>query len=738
MVRGLVELNQLARVAEFLKNIPTKVTELDPIISFSISKLHSLKSAIERIEDARWSVIGYLFAGKKLRGISRSLRDDCGIECEAPHQDLTKLMALNSRLQYIEKHLSNSGLELEFNSAIVLIVAKLAGPGLPPLAPANVLEASRRLEDAVSKSHPLFAAAGDRFYSAMLDGSMGAFGLVDQLAALKRREARVTKCFANVPEMDYLKAKTNIESLNTEMLAEQIDDRLIEFYDTKKNTATTLGKIIREKQRFPADKFPDLKQAFPCVIASLRDYADFIPLQRDIFDLVIIDEASQVSIAQALPAIIRAKKVLVLGDRNQFGNVKTSNASQEVNAAYMQDLSNAFVEEFPNADVIARIKVELFDIRSSVLDFIEPISNFDIQLKKHFRSYPEMISFSSKYYYGNSLQVMKIRGKPIEDVVEFDPIEHDGYLDKRNANEPEAQRIIDRIEMLLDLDPTPTVGVITPHTEQQALIAKLAQDHRRFDEMDNKLRLKIMTFDSCQGEEREIIFYSLVATKEKDRLAYVFPRMLNNDQSEEVDHNLRLQRLNVGLSRGQEKIVFVHSKELEQYSSALKTALFHYRNELDRAKLLPTADDVDKSSPMERKVLHWLSQVPVIRELGSACEVHAQFELGKYLKQLDPSYTHPEYRVDFLIQVSNGEQRHQLALEYDGFEFHFSKGIPAGLINKSTWQAYLTPDDLEREKVLESFGIKMIRLNRFNLGPDPVATIDGLLRKRINGAGEVK
>src|SRR5262249_34990218 len=157
-------------------------------------------------------------------------------------------------------------------------------------------------------------------------------------------------------------------------------------------------------------------------------------------------------------------------------------------------------------------------------------------------------------------------------------------------------------------------------------------------------------------------------------------------QSEEVDHNLRLQRLNVGLSRGQEKIVFVHSKDLDQYSSALKTALFHYRNEIDRAKLLPTADDVDKSSPMERKGGHWLSQVPLIRELGRACEVRAQFELGKYLKQLDASYDHPEYRVDFLIKVSNGAQQRQLVLEYDGFEFHFEKGVPPGIINELTWR----------------------------------------------------
>jgi superfamily I DNA and/or RNA helicase len=117
---------------------------------------------------------------------------------------------------------------------------------------------------------------------------------------------------------------------------------------------------------------------------------------------------------------------------------------------------------------------------------------------------------------------MKIRGNPIEDVIEFDGIEHDRLIDQRNVNALEAKRIIERIAELLDLEAAPTVGVITPHTEQQAYIAKLAQEHPRWDEFDDRLRLKIMTFDTCQGEEREVIFYSLVATAERDRLAYIF------------------------------------------------------------------------------------------------------------------------------------------------------------------------------------------------------------------------
>ena len=197
-------------------------------------------------------------------------------------------------------------------------------------------------------SSPLLVSAQGKFYASMLDGGDVALAVLDRLGTLKRREAQIREKFLAVPQVDYIGAKTKIESLNTQVLAECIDERLIEFYNNKKNDALALGKIIREKQRFPVEKFADIQRAFPCIIAGLRDYAEFIPLERELFDLVIIDEASQVSIAQALPAIIRAKKVLVLGDRHQFGNVKTATASREVNTAYMQDLIKAFAEDFVN------------------------------------------------------------------------------------------------------------------------------------------------------------------------------------------------------------------------------------------------------------------------------------------------------------------------------------------------------------------------------------------------------
>lgn len=721
-------LNELSRLAAALADCPVGPDGFGTIVAFSRERLQLLDTAIAEVEEMRIAVFGYLFAGKKLRSVSRRLYEGCKIEVDRPQVDLPKLKSLRAAFRQLLDHLTARSLQEEFDAAVVLIAARLAGPAAASLAPAEVLACSLRLEEYITL--PPLAPARDGFYS-VLTADDGPCGLLHKIGALKIREAEIREKFAAVPKDNYVGAKAKIESLNAQALAERIDERLLDFYDNQKNDALALGKIIREKQRFPLDKFADIQRAFPCIIAGLRDYAEFIPFERELFDLVIIDEASQVSIAQALPAILRAKKVLVLGDKNQFGNVKTTNASQAVNAGFMNELRRSFSEDFAGLGQSVMTKIDHFNIRSSVLDFVEPIASFSIQLKKHFRSYPEMISFSSKYFYADSLQVMKIRGVPVSQVIEFDAIDHDGLIDQRNINKPEAARIIDRLEALLDAERPPTAGVITPHTEQQAYIAKMVADHPRSDDFEDRLRLKVMTFDSCQGEEREVVFYSMVATKEKDRLAYIFPAKIDRDQAAEVDHNLRLQRLNVGLSRGQEKIVFVHSKPLDEYASAMRTALLHYRRELDRAQEMPTEDKVDSASPMESKVLAWLGQVPLIRDMGKDCEVQAQFELGKYLRQLDPSYRHPDYRVDFLVRFSLEGKQHQIALEYDGFEFHFEKGIPPGLINQTTWRSYLTDDDLEREKILESFGVPIVRLNRFNLGENPVATIDRLLRDRL-------
>ena len=77
------------------------------------------------------------------------------------------------------------------------------------------------------------------------------------------------------------------------------------------------------------------------LIAGIRDYADYIPLESDLIDLVIIDEASQVSI-KAFPAILRAKKILVMGAK-QFSNIKSNQAKNETNNEYLAGLKQVLI-----------------------------------------------------------------------------------------------------------------------------------------------------------------------------------------------------------------------------------------------------------------------------------------------------------------------------------------------------------------------------------------------------------
>ena len=110
---------------------------------------------------------------------------------------------------------------------------------------------------------------------------------------------KIEKDFKSIPSLNYASQKKNIESLITAQMTFLLDGRLIDFYENNKATAKALQDIIRTKQRFPKDEFLKLKEAFPCILAGIRDYTEYIPAWTRDFDLVIIDEASQVSIAQA-------------------------------------------------------------------------------------------------------------------------------------------------------------------------------------------------------------------------------------------------------------------------------------------------------------------------------------------------------------------------------------------------------------------------------------------------------
>ncbi len=108
--------------------------------------------------------------------------------------------------------------------------------------------------------------------------------------------------------------------------------------------------------------------------------------------------------------------------------------------------------------------------------------------------------------------------------------------------------IISELQQLKAKGSNATVGIITPHTNQQKLAMEMISKMPDRDHFFDVNKLKIMTFDTCQGEERDVIFYSMVATGESDRLWGVFIKDLADVDLEE-ESKIRAQRLNVGFSR---------------------------------------------------------------------------------------------------------------------------------------------------------------------------------------------
>ncbi len=545
----------------------------------------------------------------------------------------------------------------------------------------------------------------------------------------------IADAFNRLPVFDFYSEAERLQNIVTTQVTHTLDGRVIDFYNNSRSTAKTLRDIIRKKKKFPREEFEKLRQAFPCILAGVRDYAEYIPLEPNLFDLVIIDEASQVSIAQAFPALLRAKKVIVFGDKKQFSNVKSNQARTDINREYLNNLESTF-RALISTDEAKLERLAKFNIKTSILEFFEFISNYDAQLRKHFRGYRELVSFSNKNFYNNSLQVMKIRGKDIDQVIRFLPIEHDGKKELRpNTNTLELEQIASELQAIKQKGLGVSVGIITPHTNQQRFINEFINKLPDSDYYFRKLNLKIMTFDTCQGEERDIIFYSMVATQYDDKLGYIFPRDLKEINLEE-DSSIAAQRLNVGLSRSKECMCFVLSKSIDEFSGAIGDALRHYSGQIEDSHRERSTSEVDQKSPMEQNVLNWFYQTGFWQENKDTVELWPQYPIGEYLRQLDPTYRHPKYRVDFLLifRSTDGAEK-KIIIEYDGFKEHFLhlEGQPA----PEYGNYYYSDEDVYRQKILEGYGYKFLRINRFNLGVDPIATLNDRLYKLIDPESQV-
>nr|MBX2843582.1 DNA2/NAM7 family helicase [Flammeovirgaceae bacterium] len=237
-------------------------------------------------------------------------------------------------------------------------------------------------------------------------------------------------------------------------------------------------------------------------LVNLADVYDVLPMHKELFDLAIIDEATQCDIPSCLPIFQRAKKVVVTGDPHQLRHVSFLARARQTHLAEKHKLPFTQSERFNYRE-------------KSVLDLVnEVISNQEqvVMLDEHYRSLPGIISYSNQTFYKNALHVMT--QSPISEkknAVEI--IQLEGKRDKRGINEVEADWILYRVKEIiqnedhLSKEVCHSIGILSPFRDQVDYLAALFHKELQIKELE-KHEITIGTAHSFQGEERDMMFLS--------------------------------------------------------------------------------------------------------------------------------------------------------------------------------------------------------------------------------------
>jgi len=200
--------------------------------------------------------------------------------------------------------------------------------------------------------------------------------------------------------------------------------------------------------------------AIPCWIMPHYRISESLPAEFGCFDLVIIDEASQSDLT-ALPAILRARKILIVGDDKQVSPEGVGLEEEKIRNLMTRFLANQ-VETYRPQMAPERSIYDLFKVvfaRSAVM------------LKEHFRCVAPIIEYSKREFYNHELEPLRIPkaserlSPPLIDVI----IE-DGFR-KGDINPAEARFIVDEIKAIIQ-DPLMTkrsIGVVSLLKDKQAL-----------------------------------------------------------------------------------------------------------------------------------------------------------------------------------------------------------------------------------------------------------------------------
>lgn len=284
-----------------------------------------------------------------------------------------------------------------------------------------------------------------------------------------------------------------------------------------------------------------------------------IPLLPHLFDLVVVDEASQCTLTNLLPMIYRAKRLVVIGDPQQLPAITVVGSSEERQLADEFDVRRYLLE-------YGHDRRDLFSVAREAL----PRAAADvIMLDEHYRSDPLIIGFANRYVYQRKLTLRRPPAGPTATAVPqgIFRVHVEGRPYRRNGsswvNEAEAKVVLEQVRKLLAMGVEPSeLGVVTPFAGQKARINDLLRAAGIAEDVH------VNTAFGFQGDERQFIIFSAVVSKGVEA---------GTSRWVEQPPNL----LNVALTRAKDGLIVVADFEYCEQQSGLLRDLSLYLHDVD-------------------------------------------------------------------------------------------------------------------------------------------------------------
>ncbi|GLQ32797.1 DEAD/DEAH box helicase [Litoribrevibacter albus] len=291
-----------------------------------------------------------------------------------------------------------------------------------------------------------------------------------------------------------------------------------------------------QEERFAQTNIGDVLGAFPIWLVNVNELNRVLPLQAELFDVVIFDEATQCDIATSIPALQRAKRAVIVGDGKQLRHVSFVSRREQQSIFDYCRLNPAYAQQYNYREQ------SLLDLASDTIQKQTAVCLLD----EYYRGKTDLISFSNRYFYQDRLKVMRSRpGELIEPALSFTQVE--GERTRTGRNSEESRQVIQHIESFVekyaDSGLKPSIGVLSPFREQAQYLEKtIASTFSESDIQAHKIRVD--TPYGFQGEERDLMLLSMAIDENSARAA----AYLNREDM-----------FNVAVTRAKERMHVYHS-----------------------------------------------------------------------------------------------------------------------------------------------------------------------------------